>query len=96
MEKAAADKLVAAQAFAEKLEGVEVNMVRKAGVDGRLFGSVTNYDIADALHALGHEVEKAAIRMPAGPLKAVGETFLEVALHTDVVAKVKVVVVGEH
>ena len=96
LEKSAADKLVAAQAFAEKLEGVEVNMVRKAGVDGRLFGSVTNYDIADALHALGHEVEKAAIRMPAGPLKAVGETFLEVALHTDVVAKVKVVVVGEH
>ena len=96
LEKAAAEKLDAAKALAEKFEGVVVTIARKAGVDGRLFGSVTNYDVADALHALGHEVEKAAIRMPAGPLKAVGETFLEVALHTDVVAKVKVIVVGEH
>ena len=96
LEKLAAEKLVAAQAVGEKLAGATVKLTQKAGVDGRLFGYVTNYDIADALHALGHEVEKAAIRMPAGPLKAVGETFLEVALHTDVVAKVKVIVVGEH
>ncbi len=95
LEKAAAEKLVAAQAFAAILEGVEVVIARKAGVDGRLFGSVSNYDIADGLKALGHEVEKSAIRMPAGPLKTVGENFLEIALHTDVLAKVKVQVVSE-
>ena len=86
---------MAAQAFAAILEGVEVVIARKAGVDGRLFGSVSNYDIADGLKALGHEVEKSAIRMPAGPLKTVGENFLEIALHTDVLAKVKVQVVSE-
>ena len=95
LEKAAAEKLVAAQEFAAKLEGVEATVARKAGVDGRLFGSVTNYDVAEALKTLGFEVEKSSIRMPMGPLKAVGETTLEIALHTDVVANVKVVVVGE-
>ena len=95
LEKAAAEKLVAAQEFATKLEGVDVTVARKAGVDGRLFGSVTNYDVAEALKALGFEVEKSSIRMPMGPLKAVGEAALEVALHTDVVAHVKVHVVGE-
>ena len=88
-------KLVAAQEFATKLEGVDVTVARKAGVDGRLFGSVTNYDVAEALKALGFEVEKSSIRMPMGPLKAVGETMLEIALHTDVLANVKVHVVGE-
>ncbi len=95
LEKAAADKLAAAQAFAEKLEGTDVTVARKAGVDGRLFGSVTNHDVADALKVLGFDVEKSAIRMPMGPLKAVGEVALEVSLHTDVVATVKVHVVGE-
>ena len=95
LEKAAAEKLTAAQGFADKLEGVVVTVARKAGVDGRLFGSVTNYDIADGLKALGFTVEKSDIRMPNGPLKAVGESVLEVALHTDVVATIKVTVVGE-
>ena len=95
LEKAAADKLTAAQEFAARLEGVQVTVARKAGVDGRLFGSVTNYDVADALKGQGFEVDKSAIRMPEGPLKAVGETALEVALHTDVLATVKVNVVGE-
>ena len=95
LEKAAAEKLVAAQEFAAKLEGADVTVARKAGVDGRLFGSVTNYDVAEALKAHGFEVEKSSIRMPTGPLKAVGEASLEVALHTDVVAHVKVHVVGE-
>ena len=72
-----------------------MTVARKAGVDGRLFGSVTNYDVAEALKALGFEVEKSSIRMPMGPLKAVGETMLEIALHTDVLAHVKVHVVGE-
>jgi len=95
LEKAAAEKLVEAQAYAGKIEGAVVTVARKAGVDGRLFGSVTNHDVADGLAALGFEVEKSGIRMPMGPLKAVGETELEVALHTDVLAKIKVVVVGE-
>lgn len=95
LEKAAADKLAAAQAIADKLEGIVLTIARKASVDGRLFGSVTNYDIAEALQVQGFEVEKSAIRMPEGPLKATGETALEVALHTDVLANVKVQVVGE-
>ena len=95
LEKAAAAKLVEAQAFAEKLNGVVVTVSRKAGVDGRLFGSVTNHDIADGLKALGFDVEKSDIRMPMGPLKVVGESVLEISLHTDVVASVNVLVVGD-
>jgi large subunit ribosomal protein L9 len=95
LEKAAAEKLVEAQAFAEKLNGVVVTVSRKAGVDGRLFGSVTNHDIADGLKALGFDVEKSDIRMPMGPLKVVGESSLEISLHTDVLASVNVLVVGE-
>jgi large subunit ribosomal protein L9 len=95
LEKAAAEKLAEAQAFATKLEGVVVTIARKAGVDGRLFGSVTNYDVADGLKALGFTVEKSDIRMPNGPLKAIGESTLEVALHTDVLANITVTVVGE-
>ncbi|MFZ4536167.1 50S ribosomal protein L9 [Propionivibrio sp.] len=95
LEKAAAEKLVAAQAFAEKLEGVLVTVARKAGVDGRLFGSVTNHDVADGLKALGFDIEKSDIRMPLGPIKTVSESSLEVSLHTDVLATIKVVVVGE-
>ena len=67
----------------------------KAGVDGRLFGSVTNFDIAEALGKQGFEVDKGQIRMPQGPLKAVGEHHVSVALHTDVVADITVTVLGE-
>lgn len=95
LEKAAAEKLAASQAIADKMTGVVVTVSRKAGVDGRLFGSVTNHDVADGLKALGFEVEKSDVRMPMGPLKVVGETSLEVSLHTDVLATVKVLVVGE-
>lgn len=95
LEKIAAEKLAAAQAFAEKLSGLTVKIARKAGVDGRLFGSVSNFDVADALKAQGFEVEKSAIRMPMGPLKTVSETSLEVALHTDVLTSITVSVVGE-
>ena len=95
LEKIAAEKLVAAQAFAEKLEGVLVTVARKAGVDGRLFGSVSNHDVADGLKALGYDIERSDIRMPMGPIKAVGETALEISLHTEVLASIKVVVVGE-
>ena len=95
LEKAAAEKLVAAQAFAEKLTGTVVTIARKAGVDGRLFGSVGNHDIAEGLKALGFDIEKSDIRMPMGPLKTVSETSIDVALHTDVLATITVHVVGE-
>ena len=95
LEKAAAEKLAAAQAQGEKLNGMTVTVSQKAGVDGRLFGSVTNFDIAEALTKAGFAVEKAAVRMPTGPLKTVGEHPVSVALHTDVVVEVTVAVVGE-
>ena len=95
LEAAAAAKLDAAKALAEKFEGVVVTIARKAGVDGRLFGSVTNHDVAEGLAKLGFDLEKSAVRMPTGPLKMIGESTLEVSLHTDVVATVKVVIVGE-
>lgn len=96
LEKAAAAKLAAAQALGEQLSGKTVRIAQKAGVDGRLFGSVTNADIADALKAQGFAVEKSAVRMPEGPLKVVGESQLVVALHTDVTATITVMVVGEN
>jgi large subunit ribosomal protein L9 len=95
LEKAQAEKLAAAQAEAEKLNGQTVTVARKAGMDGRLFGSVSNFDIAEALQAAGFNVDKAAIRMPEGPLKAIGEFPLDVALHTDVIANITVAVAAE-
>jgi large subunit ribosomal protein L9 len=95
LEKAAAEKLAAAQGQGEKLNGMTVNVSQKAGVDGRLFGSVTNYDIAEALTKAGFAVEKAAVRLPNGPLKTTGEHPVSVSLHTDVVVDVTVAVVGE-
>ena len=95
LERAHAEKLAAAQELAAKLEGVTVKVARKAGMDGRLFGSVGNADVAEGLVAQGFDIDRAAVRMPDGPLKQVGEVQLEVALHSDVVATITVVVVGE-
>lgn len=95
LEKAAAEKLAAAQAQGEKLAGATVEIAQKAGVDGRLFGSVTNFDIAEALGKKGFAVEKAQVRLPNGPLKIVGEHPVSVALHTDVVVDVTIAVKGE-
>ena len=95
LEKAAAEKLVTAQDQAARLEGTAIQITQKAGVDGRLFGSVTNVDIVDALQGLGHTIEKAMIRMPSGPLKQVGDFPLTVALHTDVAAQITVSVIGD-
>jgi len=95
LEKAAGEKLAAAQALGEKMNGRTVHITQKAGVDGRLFGSVTNHDIAESLKRIGFEVVKAQIRMPNGPLKVVGEHTVSVAPHTDVLVEVKVVVLGE-
>ncbi len=95
LEKAAAEKLAAAQALGEKMTGRTVHITQKAGVDGRLFGSVTNHDIAEALTRIDFKITKSQVRLPNGPLKTVGEHAVTVAPHTDVVVEVKVVVVGE-
>ena len=95
LETAAAQRLTAAQEKAAKLEGMAVTVTQKAGVDGRLFGSVTNVDIVEALATQGVAVEKGAIRMPEGPLKHVGEFPLVVALYLDVTANIAVTVLGE-
>jgi large subunit ribosomal protein L9 len=95
LEKAAGERLARAQAQAEKLEGVAIQVTQKAGVDGRLFGSVTNVDIVDSLQGLGHTVEKSMVRMPEGPLKHVGDFPLTIALHTDVAAHITVTVLGD-
>ena len=95
LEKVQAEKLAAAQAQGDKLNGKTVSLTQKAGVDGRLFGSVTNADIAEALKAAGFEVAKQQVRLPNGPLKTTGEHAVAVALHTDVVVDVTVSVVGE-
>ena len=95
LEKAQAEALTAAQERAAKLDGLMVQITQKAGVDGKLFGSVTNSDIAEALKAQGFDVPKAAIRMPTGPIKQVGDQQFKVALHTDVVVTITVSVLGE-
>ena len=95
LEAAAGQRLAEAQALAATLEGMTVQITQKAGVDGRLFGSVTNIDIVEALKAQGITVEKAAIRMPAGPLKQVGDYPLVVAMHADASANITVSVLGE-
>ena len=95
LEKIAADKLAAATTLGEKMSGRTVHITQKAGVDGRLFGSVTNADVADALTRIDFKVTKAQVRMPNGPLKTVGEHTVTVAPHTDVVVEVKVVVLGD-
>jgi len=95
LEKQQAAILAAAQARGEKLDGFVVSITQKAGVDGRLFGSVTNGDIAEALVAAGHEVVKAAIRLPNGPLKTIGDHPVSVGLHHDVVVNITVSVVAE-
>jgi large subunit ribosomal protein L9 len=96
LEKAHAEALAAAQQRAEKLEGLLLQITQKSGVDGRLFGSVTNGDIAEALKAQGFDVAKSEIRLPLGPLKQVGDYPVAVALHTDVTANITVSVLGEH
>ena len=95
LEKQQADILTAATARGEKLAGYVLTVAQKAGVDGRLFGSVTNGDIADGLLAAGFEVAKSLVRMPNGPLKTIGDHAVSVALHHDIVVDITVTVVGE-
>ena len=95
LEKAAAAKLAESQAQGEKLAGTTVKLTQKAGVDGRLFGSVTNHDIAEELNKLGYKIAKAQVRMPHGPIKVVGDSTVSVSLHTDVVVDINITVYGE-
>ena len=95
LEKAAAAKLAESQAQGEKLAGTSVKITQKAGVDGRLFGSVTNHDVADELNKLGYKVVKSQIRLPNGPIKTTGDSTVSVSLHTDVVVDINVTVYGE-
>ena len=95
LEKTAAEKLAAAQAVGEKLTGKTVTIAQKAGVDGRLFGSVTNADVAEGLKKLGFDMPKSQVRMPDGPLKALGEFAVLVAVHSDVLIEVSVHVVAK-
>ena len=95
LEKVQNERLKDAQTQGEKLAGMTVQISQKAGVDGRLFGSVTNFDICEALIKQGFKVEKAMVRLPSGPLKTIGDHKVEVALHSDVVAEITVSVLGE-
>jgi large subunit ribosomal protein L9 len=95
LEKVAAAKLQEAQAQGEKLAGSTIKLTQKAGVDGRLFGSVTNHDIAEELNQQGYKVAKAQVRMPNGPIKLVGDSSVGVSLHTDVLVDITVTVYGE-
>jgi large subunit ribosomal protein L9 len=95
LEKQQAEILAAATARGEKLAGYVLTVAQKAGVDGRLFGSVTNGDIADGLVAAGFDVAKSLVRMPTGPLKTIGDHAVSVALHHDIVVDVTVTVVAE-
>ena len=95
LEKAAAEKLAAAQAQGEKLAGSSVKLTQKAGVDGRLFGSVTNQDIVEELNKQGYDLVKSQVRLPNGPIKLVGDNTITVSLHTDVAVEVTVSVYGE-
>jgi large subunit ribosomal protein L9 len=95
LEKAQAEQLAAAKSRGEKLEGLTLQITQKAGPDGRLFGSVTNYDIVEALKKQGHDVDRSNIRMPQGPLKQVGDFPIQVGLHTDVTVTITISVLGE-
>ncbi|MFL1465245.1 50S ribosomal protein L9 [Marinobacter sp. DUT-3] len=95
LEKAAAEKLAAAQTRAEALEGASVTITSKAGEEGKLFGSIGVRDIADAVTADGTEVEKSEVRLPEGPLRVTGEYDIELQLHSDVTVVIKLVVVAE-
>ncbi|MDX2503743.1 MAG: 50S ribosomal protein L9 [Gammaproteobacteria bacterium] len=95
LESAAADSLGAANIRAEALNGKEVVIVRKAGDEGRMFGSVTNSDVAEALAAAGHEVAKREVRMPEGAIRELGEYDIDIHLYSDVNATVKIIVEAE-
>jgi len=96
LERVHADRLQEAQAQGERLQGLTLQISAKSGVDGRLFGSVTNFDVSEALGKQGFTVPKANVRLPVGPLKTIGDHKISIALHTDVVVEITVSVLGDH
>jgi len=95
LEKQQSDRQSAAQAVAEKMDGLVIGMQRKAGIDGHLFGSVTAHDVYDALQAQGFNIDKNSVHMPDGVIKMLGEFELQVAVHADVTARITVQVEAE-
>lgn len=95
LEKAAAEKLTAAEARAEQINGFTLNIAANAGDEGKLFGSIGPRDIAEAMTEAGVEASKAEVRMPEGPIRNVGEFEIDVQVHSDVTATLKVTVVAE-
>ncbi len=95
LEKAAGEKLSAAQSRADMVNGKDVTIVAKAGDEGKLFGSIGTRDIAQAISAMGTEIEKSEVKLPEGALRAIGEYEIDLQLHSDVVATVKVIIVAE-
>ncbi len=95
LERVAAEKLAESRSLGDKLAGTVIKLTQKAGVDGRLFGSVTNFDIAEELGKQGYKVAKSQVRLPNGPIKVVGDTTVGVSLHTDVLVDITVTVYGE-
>jgi large subunit ribosomal protein L9 len=95
LERANMDRRQLAQALGERLGGLTVQIPARAGVDGRLFGSVTNYDIAEAVNKQGFEITKSQVRMPQGPLKSVGDHKVTLALHSDVIVEITVSVLSD-
>ena len=95
LEKAQSERLAAAETLATKLADYKLDITQKAGVDGRLFGSVTNIDIARLLQEAGFDVERGQVRMPEGALKAVGEYPVSLHLYADITADITVNVIGE-
>jgi len=95
LERAAQEKLAAAEARAGKLEGMLVTVVVKAGDEGKLYGSVGTHDIADAVTAKGVEIEKSEVKLPEGVIRALGEYQIDVQLHSEVLQSIQVNVVEE-
>ncbi len=96
LERQHAERLQAAQSQGERLSGLTLQVTAKSGVDGRLFGSITNFDVSEALGKQGFDVPKAQVRLPLGPLKTVGDHKISIALHADVIVEITVSVLGEH
>ncbi|KZY79521.1 50S ribosomal protein L9, partial [Oleiphilus sp. HI0071] len=95
LEKAAAEKLAAAEARAAELNEKSVTITSKAGDEGKLFGSIGVRDVADAVTAAGTEVSKSEVRLPEGPIRAVGDYEIDIQLHSDVTATINLAVVAE-
>ena len=95
LEKNQAATVAEAQALAEKLDGLLIQITQKTGAEGKLFGSVTNTNIVEAINKQGFSIDKSMVSMPEGPLKQVGDHPVTIVLHSDVSAQITVSILGE-